>query len=515
MTATIDDSELRDVWLSPVCVHCKHHAYKQGRTCPAFPDGIPAEIWRGDNPHTSPYPGDNGIRFEPVAPVAESAGPVQEDHWVTINGNHVLIKEPAPAIPADHVTDKGPRFASVMRGGPESHYGAVWNLDNPQFPYAADPDPRKYTKTLEWMTPEAFRDAQKAQFADFRDYYEGIDHENVDALRKAFESRKNTFATFVLEYDDAGAIVWNQEGRHRAEALVSLDRDGGVGQIPVWVLRQKGRLAESADDLDGLAALIAEADLAEAFDPTVPGKWVTLRDGRRVFIKDKGPMPHASVAGTVQATLGADRPKTKRAPPKTTTETPAVPGDPADYAPGATRSRDASDAAAPGLREAEARIRGEPVEHMVGYRPDGTKAWEYVGTKNEVRVQGPPGTEGQCRGGIVTHNHPSGKSFSAADIRQSIYPQYRQIRAIGADCVYVIEYTGTAGKRETFPDPEEISTLYEKHEADVGREVSAALRRKEIKASDFRKINTDARHEILVRVARDEPRIRYYREPLP
>ena len=32
--------------------------------CDAFPDGIPAAIAYGENPHTTPYPGDHGIRFE-------------------------------------------------------------------------------------------------------------------------------------------------------------------------------------------------------------------------------------------------------------------------------------------------------------------------------------------------------------------------------------------------------------------------------------------------------------------
>lgn len=32
--------------------------------CAAFPDGIPSEISYGDNKHTTPYPGDNGIQFE-------------------------------------------------------------------------------------------------------------------------------------------------------------------------------------------------------------------------------------------------------------------------------------------------------------------------------------------------------------------------------------------------------------------------------------------------------------------
>lgn len=34
--------------------------------CDAF-DVIPAEIMQGRNPHTAPYPGDHGVRYEPVA----------------------------------------------------------------------------------------------------------------------------------------------------------------------------------------------------------------------------------------------------------------------------------------------------------------------------------------------------------------------------------------------------------------------------------------------------------------
>lgn len=32
--------------------------------CKAFPKGIPSEIAYGDNDHTKPFPGDNGIMFE-------------------------------------------------------------------------------------------------------------------------------------------------------------------------------------------------------------------------------------------------------------------------------------------------------------------------------------------------------------------------------------------------------------------------------------------------------------------
>lgn len=41
---------------------------RDGNYCKAFPEppGIPREIARGDNHHLEPWPGDNGIRYEPI-----------------------------------------------------------------------------------------------------------------------------------------------------------------------------------------------------------------------------------------------------------------------------------------------------------------------------------------------------------------------------------------------------------------------------------------------------------------
>lgn len=53
----------------PACLSCRHFHRKDrtGNFCDAFPDkgGIPFPIFSGENPHTSPYPGDHGIRYSP------------------------------------------------------------------------------------------------------------------------------------------------------------------------------------------------------------------------------------------------------------------------------------------------------------------------------------------------------------------------------------------------------------------------------------------------------------------
>ena len=43
----------------PKCVHLI-----SSMKCKAFPEGIPPEMWKGIDKHTSPATGDHGIQFE-------------------------------------------------------------------------------------------------------------------------------------------------------------------------------------------------------------------------------------------------------------------------------------------------------------------------------------------------------------------------------------------------------------------------------------------------------------------
>jgi hypothetical protein len=64
MITKIDDSELLEMEVSSGdCFTCINHITK--RKCKAFKK-IPLEIWEGKHDHKTPYPGDNGILFEPL-----------------------------------------------------------------------------------------------------------------------------------------------------------------------------------------------------------------------------------------------------------------------------------------------------------------------------------------------------------------------------------------------------------------------------------------------------------------
>ncbi|MDG2990840.1 hypothetical protein L3556_07845 [Candidatus Synechococcus calcipolaris G9] len=61
-------SDVESYRFSPVCSNC-YHLNDQNiegvkRTCKAFLQGIPDDIWQGYNLHQNPYPGDNGIQFQ-------------------------------------------------------------------------------------------------------------------------------------------------------------------------------------------------------------------------------------------------------------------------------------------------------------------------------------------------------------------------------------------------------------------------------------------------------------------
>ncbi|RIH91641.1 hypothetical protein Mgrana_02451 [Meiothermus granaticius NBRC 107808] len=61
------------------CPLCKHFQGGRGKpwVCAAFPQGIPEPIALGKDPHTQPFDGDHGLRFEPSARALELEGDLE------------------------------------------------------------------------------------------------------------------------------------------------------------------------------------------------------------------------------------------------------------------------------------------------------------------------------------------------------------------------------------------------------------------------------------------------------
>ena len=84
------------------CIGCKN--YTMMATCRAFPDKIPYEIISGHFIHTRPYPGDQGIMYDPI-------DPDEKDE----------VAEEQKAIMAPSALDRLPYldFSQITKEGPE------------------------------------------------------------------------------------------------------------------------------------------------------------------------------------------------------------------------------------------------------------------------------------------------------------------------------------------------------------------------------------------------------------
>ena len=76
MTSALFDDSALFMEFSSVCNFCARHDVLS-KTCAAFPDGIPEEIWSGSNTHEARYEGDHGLQYVPAFPGAHPLGNAQ------------------------------------------------------------------------------------------------------------------------------------------------------------------------------------------------------------------------------------------------------------------------------------------------------------------------------------------------------------------------------------------------------------------------------------------------------
>lgn len=91
---------------SPVCTFCKWEGSRLGRTCVAFPKGIPLQIWVGQDNHGYSYPGDNGFTYAPIRTPEEILAALGKSHTI-------------------HAPD-GPQHPRAPAGGTGGYAGGEW-----------------------------------------------------------------------------------------------------------------------------------------------------------------------------------------------------------------------------------------------------------------------------------------------------------------------------------------------------------------------------------------------------
>jgi len=81
------------------------------------------------------------------------------------------------------------------------------------------------------------------------------------------------------------------------------------------------------------------------------------------------------------------------------------------------------------LGHVERTINAERIEHMYAFDSSGGLISSMTGDRRQVRI--PMSVSRQLADGVLTHNHPSGGSFSDADIRFATSWNLREMRAVG------------------------------------------------------------------------------------
>ena len=148
------------------------------------------------------------------------------------------------------------------------------------------------------------------------------------------------------------------------------------------------------------------------------------------------------------------------------------------------------------LAEAEEAIRDLPKEEVYVFDASGKRIGHARGTKTRVSL--PPGVT--LKGATVTHNHPSGSSFSRVDMRTASRCEVGELRAVGSQYTHSMK-----PPPEGWPPWQTIWDAYAKHDADVIRG-----NRERIRLGRQASPRSDQLHEVWRRVA-SELGLRYSR----
>lgn len=172
---------------------------------------------------------------------------------------------------------------------------------------------------------------------------------------------------------------------------------------------------------------------------------------------------------------------------------------------GRGRGAGAADAQVQTIAGVESQIAELPTEHAAGIDNQGNLLFQKAGGESEVNLS--YDELAITRGGVFTHNHPAGVSFSVDDVQTAWRFGFAQMRAVTTQHVHIVE--PPAGG---WPDPARFDRLVipaiQKHANAIAAEWNPRIARRELSQEQA---NRDFDHELWLRVAGDVG-FRYRRE---
>ncbi len=158
---------------------------------------------------------------------------------------------------------------------------------------------------------------------------------------------------------------------------------------------------------------------------------------------------------------------------------------------GSTRSASKAPSGGSSLSSVESRIAKQKFESAALY-VNGKQVFFKDGAKSYVTFT--PSEVGKMRGGVLTHNHPGGRSFSKADVA-ILGRGLREIRAVSSEYLYSLK-----NEKGVTISSIRAKRIYKKHEKVITELFTSKINSGEMNP-DF--ANKNHHHEVMIRVAKD------------
>lgn len=148
------------------------------------------------------------------------------------------------------------------------------------------------------------------------------------------------------------------------------------------------------------------------------------------------------------------------------------------------------------IKETETQLIKRKTEKAVVFADDGTIVFEKAGEKSSVSFT--PDELRLFENNILTHNHPSGSSFSMDDVELATFWNLKGIRACGSQHRYYLNRPASGWSREMWK--KKIKPLAEKIHNDVFRQFSELINKGKLTPEEA---NYRHWHEVWSRVAKE------------